>query len=67
MCIQLGPDDLIGEPFQPLARTARLDMTQHLRAQANLHAHAPRGPDQEQIDQHLAGDLAQQFVHLRRR
>ncbi len=58
---------LFGQMFQPLARAPRLDPTQHLRAQANRHAHARCGPDQQQVDQHLASDFSEQFIHIRRR
>ncbi|CRM19124.1 hypothetical protein [Pseudomonas sp. 52 E 6] len=67
MLLQARFGKLIGQHLQPLTHPPGLDMPQHLRTQAYLHPHPPRRPDQKQIDQHLAGNLAQQFVHLRRR
>ncbi|CRM91082.1 hypothetical protein [Pseudomonas sp. 22 E 5] len=67
MHVQPRPDQLIGQHRQPLAHPTRLDMPQHLHTQPNLHAHAPCRPDQKQIDQNLAGNLAHQFIHIRRR
>ncbi|VVP97383.1 hypothetical protein PS907_05010 [Pseudomonas fluorescens] len=66
MRFQAGPDELIGQHLQPSTHAAGFDMPHHLHTQTNANSHAPRRPDQKQIDQHLAGNLAQQFVHLRR-
>ncbi|VVO41991.1 hypothetical protein PS708_05955 [Pseudomonas fluorescens] len=67
MRVQPRPDELIDQPFQPSTHATRLDRPQHLQTQSNVYAHAPRRPDQKQIDQHLTGDFARQFIHLWRR
>ncbi|RMP78860.1 hypothetical protein ALQ17_05358 [Pseudomonas fluorescens] len=67
MRFQPRPDHLVRQHLQPFTHALGLDMPQHLHTQTKLNPHAPRGPDQKQIDQHLAGYLTQQLVHLRRR
>ncbi|RMO53712.1 hypothetical protein ALQ38_05580 [Pseudomonas marginalis pv. marginalis] len=67
MRFQPRPDHLIRQPLEPLACSARLDMTYHLGTQAHRHTHRPHDPCEQQADQHLAGDFPHHLVHFWRR
>ncbi|KWV78330.1 hypothetical protein PFLL34_04862 [Pseudomonas fluorescens] len=67
MGLQPRPRHLLGQQFQQRPRPPGLDATKHLSTQAQLHPNASRGPDQQQVDQHFAGDFTQQFIYVGRR
>ncbi|CAM3220754.1 hypothetical protein PSFL6913_22735 [Pseudomonas fluorescens] len=67
MQLQPGHHQLGRQQLQQIPRPPRLDVPQHLRTQAYRHTHSRSRPDQQQVDQHLAGDFPHQFVHFLRR
>ncbi|VVP53274.1 hypothetical protein PS887_05473 [Pseudomonas fluorescens] len=64
MGFQPRPHYLLGQQLQQRPRPPGLDATKHLSTQAQLYSNTPCGPDQQQVDQHFAGDFTQQFVHV---
>ncbi|CRM10208.1 hypothetical protein [Pseudomonas sp. 58 R 3] len=58
---------LFCQQLEQTLRPSGLDVPENLSAQAYRHAHARRRPNQQQVDQHLAGDFAHQLIHILRR
>ncbi|KWV68932.1 hypothetical protein PFLuk1_03613 [Pseudomonas fluorescens] len=65
MSFQPRPHYLLGQQFQQRPRPPGFDVTEHTSPQSHHHAHRTQHANQQQIDQHLTGNLTPQFSHLR--